>query len=170
MIFGCDSEDASFHLSRIYHHFQSDENKRKKGKSIWLNQMSQDSFWKRFTRYWIEWAGFLFLILERVLGIGRVHFSAEPFLVPGHLIFWYNNLCEWVVKFDFIYSPICRRTLEKNQPSGKCVEVIYEADWNFLLLLFLSPLQNVMSYPLSSNYIWVRRRYLWEKWVITKRR
>lgn len=80
-------------------------------------------------RYWIEWAGFLlFLILEHILEVSIVHFSAEPFLVQGHLIFWCNNLCEWVVKFDFVCSPVCERTLEKNQSSGKCVEVIYEAD------------------------------------------
>lgn len=80
-------------------------------------------------RYGIEWACFLlFLILEHILEVGIVHFSAEPFLVQGHLIFSCNNLCEGVVKFDFVYSPICGRTLEKNQSSGKCVEVIYEAD------------------------------------------
>lgn len=58
-----------------------------------------------------------FLIPERVLGLGRVHFSSESSLVQGHLIFWRNNLCEWVVKkVDFVCSPICgRRTLEKNQ-------------------------------------------------------
>lgn len=167
MIFGCNSENASFHLSWIYQHFQREENK---GRGVRLNQMSQDSFWKRFTRYRIEWAGFLFLILKCVLGVGRVHFSAEPFLVQSHLIFWWYNLCEWVVKFDFIYSPVGGRTLEKNQPSGKCVKVIYEADWNFLLLLSHSSLQNVVSYPLSSNYIWVHRGYLWGKWVIPKRR
>lgn len=71
-----------------------------------------------------------FKILKLVLVLAVVHFSAEPSLVQGHLIFWCNNLCEWVVKkFDFVYFPICgRRTLEKNQRSGKCVEVIYEAD------------------------------------------
>lgn len=82
--------------------------------------------------YCLEWVDFLFFFfnLKRVPVFAVVHFSAEPSLVQGHLIFWCNNLCEWVVKkFDFIYSPICgRRTLEKNQRSGKCVEVIYEAD------------------------------------------
>lgn len=130
MIFGCSSENPSFYLSSIYQHFQGEENKKKKGRNIRLNQMSQDAFWKRFMRYWIEWAGFLLFFNSRKRSWSWyiVHFSAEPFLVQGHLIFRYNNLCEWVVKFDFVYSPICGRTLEKNPSSGKCVEVIYEAD------------------------------------------
>lgn len=99
MIFGCNSEDASFHLTWIYQCFRWEENKRKKRRSIRLNQMPQDPFWKRFMSYWIQWAGFLlFLILERILGVSIVHFSTEPFPVQGHLIFWCNNLCEWVVK------------------------------------------------------------------------
>ena len=169
MIFGWNSEDASFHLTRIYQHFQWEKSKRKKRS---VNQMSHDPFWKRFMSYWLEWAGFPpFLILERVLEVGIVHFSTKPFPLQGHLIFWCNNLCEWVVKkFDFVYSPICgRRTLEKNQWSGKCVEVIYEADSTFLLLLSRSSLQNVILSPIQlllHVHVW---RGFMGKLVITKR-
>lgn len=80
LILGCNSENASLHPSWIYQLFQWEENQREKRRSVRLNQMSQDPFWKRFMSYWIQQAGFL--------------------------LFWSRNVFLDLVGFIFPLSPL----------------------------------------------------------------
>lgn len=90
------NKPASAHWTYIYHYLPWERNKKKKGRSIWLNQMPQDSNWTRFMSLldsvgrfsssnpnralWIWWSSFFCWALSAT---GSLNLPVEQFMWVG---------------------------------------------------------------------------------------